>query len=64
MIDKEYGLPIEEISCPSCGRSYKQKKIICRTCQECKTCCKKGNLCTSPNYVPARTIIEMDILGK
>ena len=61
-MDDEYGLPLEEISCPSCGRTYKQQRTVCRNCQECKSCCKK-HPCDAPNHVPARVVIEVDVLG-
>lgn len=61
-IDEEYGLPLEEISCPGCGRSYKRQRTVCRNCQECKSCCKK-HPCDAPHYVPACVVIEVDVLG-
>jgi len=40
-IDKKYGVPREEISCPSCGQKYGHHKTKVDTnTQECVPCAK------------------------
>lgn len=53
-IDADEGLPVSMISCPSCGRTYKQQKHVCTECEECKKCCT----CEKPNIVTAAEMIE------
>lgn len=53
-IDQEFGIPVEEISCPGCGRTYKQARTVCSKCEECKRCCR----CEAPKHVPARMFIR------
>jgi len=53
-LDEEYRVPKEYITCPGCGRTYKQAGTVCRSCEECKKCCR----CGEPDHVPARTFIE------
>lgn len=55
-VDDEFGLPKEYISCPGCGRTYMTARSVCRTCQECKRCCK-NNPCEKPDYISARQMI-------
>lgn len=57
-IDDEFGVPKEEISCPACGKTYKQARTVCRSCEECKKCCQERGVCDSPDHVPAREFIE------
>ncbi len=41
-IDKKYGVPIEEISCPGCGLKYGHHKTkVDINSQECSICAKK-----------------------
>ena len=56
-IDGEYGIPVESISCPRCGKSYKSRRKVCKGCEECKKCCT----CKSPEIVSAREMIEIVI---
>lgn len=38
-IDKKYGIPVEEISCPGCGRKYGHHKTkVDINSQECSKC--------------------------
>jgi hypothetical protein len=41
IIDKKYGMPVEEISCPCCGRKYGHHKtkvdINSEECSKCAT---------------------------
>lgn len=55
-IDKVYGVPIEELSCPSCGNRY--SGTVCENCEECNKCC----MCNEPQYITAEYFIE-NILG-
>lgn len=54
VIDEEYGIPRSYISCPSCGKTYKQQRIVCTNCEECKKCCR----CDKPEFLSARIAIE------
>lgn len=41
-IDKKYGIPVEEISCPGCGRKYGHHKTkVDIVSQECSACVKE-----------------------
>jgi hypothetical protein len=41
-IDKKYGVPVEEISCPGCGRKYGHHKTsVDIISQECSACVKE-----------------------
>lgn len=41
-IDRKYGVPLEEISCPGCGQRYGHHKTKVDTVsQECSTCAKE-----------------------
>lgn len=41
-IDKKYGIPVEEISCPGCGRKYGHHKTkVDIDSEECSACVKK-----------------------
>ena len=54
-IDKKYGVPKEEISCPGCGRRYGHHKTkVCRNCEECSSCCRCG----------AQDLVDADIFIK
>ena len=57
-IDPEYGIPTEDISCPSCARTYKSVRRVCVKCEECKNCCR----CESHQFVAARKFIEEHVL--
>lgn len=40
-IDKKYGVPIEEISCPGCGRKYGHHRTkVDLISEECSSCVK------------------------
>lgn len=61
-IDKKYGVPLEEISCPGCGQKYghHNTKVDLNT-QECSSCAKergvKLNLVTVQYFI--ETILEI-----
>lgn len=41
-IDKKYGVPVDEISCPGCGRKYGHHKTkVDINSQECSNCIKE-----------------------
>lgn len=41
-IDKKYGIPVEEISCPGCGRKYGHHKTkVDIKSEECSACINK-----------------------
>lgn len=43
-IDKKYGVPLKEISCPGCGRKYGHHRTKVDTIsQECSSCVKLYN---------------------
>jgi hypothetical protein len=56
-IDKKYRIPIEEISCPGCGRRYGHNRTKVDTIsQECSSCVKQFgykefNLVDSTDYI-------------
>ena len=61
-IDNKYRVPIEEISCPGCGRKYGHHKTKVDTIsQECSSCVKEFKY-KEYNLVESREFIE-DILG-
>ena len=33
-IDPNYGVPVEEISCPGCGKHYGDCEEVCFNCEE------------------------------
>lgn len=41
MMDPVHGVPIEDITCPSCAKKYgsRNAKKVCRNCEECGGCC-------------------------
>jgi hypothetical protein len=44
----QYGLPRDEVSCPSCGHLYgTHNRLVCSTCEECSKCCH----CPKPNHI-------------
>ena len=47
-IDGTYGVPVEFLSCPGCGKKYAKTKTYCTICEECKSCCR----CAKPNVIP------------
>lgn len=47
-------IPHVEVSCVSCGRSYKKARTVCESCGECKKCCP----CDKPRLSPAIKVIE------
>lgn len=61
-IDEEYGVPVDSIRCPGCGRTYKQKRKGCLHCEECHSCCT----CKEPKIVTARQLIAsvLDLVGE
>ena len=60
-IDKVYGIPVEEISCPSCGRKYGHHNTgVDIKSQECSKCAKE--LYKDVEIVSTKYFIE-DILG-
>lgn len=61
-IDKTYGVPVEEISCPGCGRKYGHHKTkVDVYSAECSSCVKEFNY--SPvKLIPASEYIR-DYLG-
>lgn len=62
-IDKEYMIPIEEISCPGCGRKYghHRTKVDIRS-QECSACATEFIPKDDLELVEATYFIE-EILG-
>lgn len=57
-IDKKYRVPVEEISCPGCGRRYGHHKTTVDTIsQECSSCVKKFEY-TEFNFVSSTDFIE------
>lgn len=57
-IDKKYRIPIEEISCPGCGRKYGHHRTkVDINSQECSSCCKEYNL-EDVKLVDAKYFIE------
>lgn len=56
-IDKKYGIPVEEISCPGCGQKYGHHKTkVDVISQECSKCAKdRGD---DVKLVSAETFIE------
>ena len=60
-IDKKYGIPIKEISCPGCGQKYGHHNTnVDLNTEECSSCAKErgGDL----NLVSSKYFIE-SILG-
>ena len=51
-IDTDYGVPVEYISCPGCGKKYRGK--VCDECEECSKCCQ----CETPRLIPATEMIQ------
>lgn len=61
-IDKIYGIPVDEISCPGCGRKYGHHKTkVDIKSEECSACCKECNR-EGVELVDAKYFIEK-ILG-
>ncbi len=61
-IDKKYGVALEEISCPGCGRRYGHHRTkVDITSQECSACVKERGF-KEFELVDAKYFIE-DILG-
>ena len=61
-IDNKYRVPLEEISCPGCGRKYGHHKTKVDTIsQECSSCVKEFKY-KEYNLVSSKEFIE-DILG-
>ena len=56
-IDKKYGVPVEEISCPGCGQKYghHNTKVDINT-QECSSCAKERG--EELNLTSAKDFIE------
>lgn len=62
-IDKEYLIPVEEISCPGCGRKYghHNTKVDVKS-EECSACAKEFRDSKDMELVEASYFIE-EILG-
>lgn len=59
-IDKKYGVPVEQISCPGCGQKYGHHNTkVDLNSQECSTCAKERG--EPVELVSAKIFIE-DIL--
>lgn len=57
-IDKKYRIPVEEISCPVCGRKYGHHKTkVDIISQECSTCVKEFRY-KKFNFISAEEFIE------
>lgn len=57
-IDKKYRVPVEEISCPGCGRRYGHHKTTVDTLtQECSSCVKNFGY-KEFNFVSDKEFIE------
>jgi len=57
-IDKIYGIPVDEISCPGCGRKYGHHKTkVDIDSQECSKCVVDNNY-DNVNLVDAKYFIE------
>lgn len=65
-IDKYYGIPKEEISCPSCGLKYGHHKTkVCKKCELCTSCVKDSSpcdICKDKEIITAKDFIE-NVLG-
>ena len=62
VIDKKYGIPVDEISCPGCGRKYgHHKTMVDINSQECSKCTSDFNR-ENVELVTAEYFIET-ILG-
>jgi hypothetical protein len=60
-IDKKYGVPKEEISCPGCGLKYSHHNTLVDTIsQECSKCCEYRD--NETNFISGTSYIE-EILG-
>jgi len=61
-IDKKYGITVDEISCPGCGRKYGHHKTkVDVNSQECSACCTLFNR-RNVEFVDSTYFIE-EILG-
>lgn len=62
IIDKVYGVPKEDVSCPGCGLRYGHHNTQVDTIsQECSACCKQMNRAEA-ELMPASQYIEQ-VLG-
>lgn len=60
-IDKKYGVPVEEISCPGCGQKYGHHNTkVDLNSQECSSCAKERG--EPVELITAKEFIEK-ILG-
>lgn len=58
-IDRKYGIPVEEISCPGCGLKYGHHKTkVCSHCNECSKCCWCKDRNETPNLMNADIFIQ------
>ncbi len=61
-IDKKYGIPVKEISCPGCGRKYGHHNTkVDVNSEECSSCVKEFGY-EDVEFVTAKEFIET-ILG-
>jgi hypothetical protein len=57
-IDSKYRVPVEEISCPGCGRKYGHHKTkVDIISQECSTCVKEFGY-KEFNFISSQEFIE------
>ncbi len=57
----KWGLPKDEVSCPSCGKIYGHHRTkVCSQCEECEPCCKARpiNQCDGSGLVTADQFVE------
>lgn len=61
-IDKKYGVPVKEISCPGCGQKYghHNTKVDVNT-QECSSCAKEFHDKKTLNLISAKEFIENNL---
>ena len=53
-----WGRPIEDVSCPGCGKVYGHDgTTVCTQCEECSSCCKERR-CPTPTTITADEFVE------
>jgi len=58
-IDKKYGVPSKDISCPGCGLKYGHHNTgVCVNCEECSKCCR----CSQKTIIKADEFIVNIVL--
>lgn len=58
-INKKYGIPVEEISCPGCGQKYGHHNTkVDINSQECSACAKEFRRVKDLDLVSAKEFIE------